>query len=338
MSTWDKSSHYYSGQGVVLLGSRDAAGKPVRLLPVGNVSSLKTTIATTIVEHYEAQSGARGLDLRLRTKITATMSMVLENYNASNLALALNGDNTAVTGTALTGEAIKWWNGSVIPLKRMQVNTVSVKRSATVLTLYVDDVTPYDYKLNAAAGSIQFNDGSVVKTAALTTGGTAPSAITAANPTVITVANTAAVGDDAIFTGFSGADAAIINGLPFQIVAASPTSVSINLNSAGKTLTLGTPLSIFEGQALTVDYTFAGQFLIDALTEAPQDFYVRFEGLNTAENNQPVIIEVFRFSSDPLKELDLISDAVQQFTLDGSVLADSLQPTGSKYFRVTKLV
>lgn len=338
MSTWDKSSHYYSGQGVVLLGSRDAAGKPVKLLPVGNVSSLKTTIATTVVEHYEAQSGNRGLDLRNRTKITATLSMVMENYNAANLALALNGDNTVVPGAALTGEAIKWWNGAVIPLAHISVSSLAVKRGSQALTLYVDAVTPYDYKLNAASGSIQFNDGAILKTDKLTFGGTAPTVITVGATTSVTVANTAVVGDDVIFTGFTGADAALINGIAFQVVTASPTVVTINLNSSSKTITLGTPISIFEGQALTVDYTYTGQFLVDALTEAPQDFYMRFEGLNTAENQQPVVVEVFRFSSDPLKELDLISDVIQQFSLDGSVLADALQTTGSKYFKVTKLV
>lgn len=338
MSTWDKQSHYYSGQGVVLLGSRDANGLPVKLLPVGNVSSLKTTIATTVVEHYEAQSGARGLDLRLTTKVSATLSMVLENYNSVNLATALRGTNTTVNAGSTTTEAGKWWSGAVIPLQNLSVSAYSLKRGATPLVLFTNNSTPWDYKLNAAAGSVQFNDGSLQPMSAITTGGTVPSAITAGNPTVITVANTASVGDYVVFTGFSGADAALVNGIPALITVASSTSVSIAINTAGKTLTVGTPLSCFEGQALVHGYTFAGQFLVDSLVNAATDYYLRFEGLNTAETNQSVVIEVFRFSSDPLKELDLISDTIQQFTLDGSILADALQPTGSKYFTVTKLV
>jgi hypothetical protein len=72
--------------------------------------------------------------------------------------------------------------------------------------------------------------------------------------------------------------------------------------------------------------------LVDALNKPLQEKFVRFEGLNTADSNKPVVIEVFRFSTDPLKELGLISSDIQKFTLDGTILSDSLQ-TGSKYFR-----
>ena len=64
---------------------------------------------------------------------------------------------------------------------------------------------------------------------------------------------------------------------------------------------------------------------------------MRFEGLNTAEENAPVLVEVFNFLTDPLKELSLISDSVQQFVLEGSVLADSTKTTGSKFFKTIKL-
>jgi hypothetical protein len=49
-----------------------------------------------------------------------------------------------------------------------------------------------------------------------------------------------------------------------------------------------------------------------------------------------VVVEVFRFLTDPLKELSLISDTVQQFVLEGSVLADASKTTGSKFFKVLK--
>jgi TolB-like protein len=88
---------------------------------------------------------------------------------------------------------------------------------------------------------------------------------------------------------------------------------------------------------VTVAYQYAKQYTSDSLTTGIQERYMRFEGLNTAEDNQPVIINVFKFSIDPLKELAMISDTFAQFVLEGSVLRDGLQLTGSKYFQVITL-
>ena len=73
------------------------------------------------------------------------------------------------------------------------------------------------------------------------------------------------------------------------------------------------------------------------MTSLSTEKYMRFEGLNTADGGNPVVVEVFRFIVDPLKELALIGDGIGQFVLDGNVLADSLQVTGSKFFKVTLL-
>jgi hypothetical protein len=60
MATWDAVDHYYSGQGVVLLAERDAQGKPTGFVPVGNVSDLKITVSTSVLEHKESHTGQRG--------------------------------------------------------------------------------------------------------------------------------------------------------------------------------------------------------------------------------------------------------------------------------------
>ena len=75
--------------------------------------------------------------------------------------------------------------------------------------------------------------------------------------------------------------------------------------------------------------------MVQAFTSGAAYYFLRFEGLNTADENKAVIVEVFRFSSDPLKELDLISDTLAKFDVEGSVYPDSTK-TGageSKYYR-----
>lgn len=114
------------------------------------------------------------------------------------------------------------------------------------------------------------------------------------------------------------------------------TDYEVNLD-AGSIKFADTISGVVDGDALSIDYTHASQVKVDALTDAAPELYMRFEGLNTAEGNAPVVVEVFKFATDPLKELALISDAIQQFTLEGSVLADSKRTTGSKFFSVRKL-
>lgn len=257
---WETVSSYYSGQGVVLLGDRDVAtGKGSNFVPVGNVSDLKISINTSTLEHKESQSGARGIDLRLTTEVKANLSMTMENFIAANLAIALRGSATTVAGSTVTGEAGKFAKGMVMPLAKIGVSAVTVKKAAATLVAYTVGMADgdWDYKLNAEAGSLMW--------------------------------------------------------------ATTP-------DTAG----------LVDGDNVTIDYTYAAQKTVDALTEAATEKYVRFEGLNTADNNKAVVVEVFRFLTDPLKELSLISDTVQQFSLEGTVLLDALQ-SGSKYFKQTLL-
>jgi hypothetical protein len=251
MSTWDGQNYYYSGQGVCLIGSRDpVTGLPLALLPVGNVSALSIQIATTILEHKNAQDGQRAIDLRLITETKATLSMTMERFDSTNLATTLRGTSAKQTGATVTAEAHKAYLGAVTPLNHMKVSAVTVHKGASVAVLGTD------YLLNTEAGSIQF---------------------------------------------------------------------------------LATSALILDGDAITVDYTYATQYLTDSMTLGLTDMYLRFEGLNTADTNAPVVVEVFKFNTDPLKELALISDTVQQFVLTGDVLLDGTRTSGSKYFNVRQL-
>ena len=338
MSTFDGNNYYYSGQGVVLIGKRDSQGKPAGLLPVGNVSDLKISIETTVLEHKESQTGQRGIDLRLTTEVKATLSATLENYVAENLALALRGNQTTKAAGAVTAEAPKLYWGKVVPLKYVSVSAVVVQRGAQTLTPYVNDSTPYDYKLNEDAGSIMLNDGSVTALSSnATTGGVEPSAITVGSTTTVTVANTAQAGDYVALGGFAGDDAALVNNKAFRILSATTSAVVLDVDTSGKTITAADALAVFDGGTLDIDYSYAGQELIAALTEGSLERYLRFEGINTADENRPVVVEVFKFLMDPTKELSLIGDDINQFVLEGNVLADPLQSEGSKYFKQTLL-
>lgn len=347
MSTWDGGNYYYSGQGVLLIGKRTSLGKPQGLIPVGNVSNLKIAIAQSNLEHKESQSGQRLIDLRLTTETNGSVAAVLESINSVNLKLSLRADRTDKLAGTVSTENIAGYLGAVSPLKYAKVTITNVKRAAQALTAWVNDQTTWDYKVNTDAGSLLFNDGSVIGVDKLTTGGADPTAFAVGNPTTVTVAvpSYVAVGDKFMLTGAAGADAALVNSKAFEILSligpvGAATGITINVDTTGKTITVaGAELTFFDGQPLTCDYTFAGQKIIDALTQPSNasERWLRFEGLNTADGNNPVVIDIFRVQLDAAKELDLISDALQSLTLEGSLLYDSLQATGSKWFKETLL-
>lgn len=335
MSTWDGNNFYYSGQGVVLIGERDANGKPKNLLPVGNVSALSISLETSVLEHKESQTGSRGIDLRLTTETNANLTMTMENFIAENLKIALRGSVTNEVAGSVTGEAVYAAPGYVSPLDKIKVSNVVVKDATdtTTLTAYTNDSTPYDYKVNLDAGSIELNDGSVVGFGGLfTTGTESVTAITATNPAVLTVSASAAeVGDVVILNGVAGMTE--INGVPMKVLAVTSTTVTVDIDASGFTAYTSGGAMYVSSVGVSVDYDYGAQNLVDALTEGATDRYLRFEGLNTADGNNPVVIEVFKFSTDPLQNLALIGDDVQQFELAGNVLADPLQPAGSKFFK-----
>ena len=75
-----------------------------------------------------------------------------------------------------------------------------------------------------------------------------------------------------------------------------------------------------------VDYSY-GAYSAVAMFKAPlPERWVRFEGLNTADGNREVVIDLYRVAINPAKELSMITDDIMKFELSGQVLADTLKP------------
>src|SRR3990172_5341153 len=338
MSTWDGNNFYFSGQGVVLIGERDTVtGKPKGLRSVGNVTDLSINTTVETLEHKESQTGQRSIDLRLTTQTTVEVTATLENFVAENLKLALRGDTTQVDADSVVDEEVKFYAGKVTAVQHIKVSNFDIGVLVPSLTLFVDDDTPYDYKLNTEAGSVLFNDGSVTPVDALPSFGDAITALTVGATTVITVAAVPAfaeVGGKAIPGGITWT-VDPTNGetgeRAYTILAKTLTTVTLDWDTTGGTYGSAGDI-IIDGFPFEADYDFETYNLVDGLTQGSSERYLRFEGLNTADDFKPVIVEVFKFVTDPAAAFALISDEVQQFELTGIALADALQDTGSKFF------
>lgn len=70
-------------------------------------------------------------------------------------------------------------------------------------------------------------------------------------------------------------------------------------------------------------YTYVAEEVIPMFRQAPVERFLRFVGLNTANADKPVIVELYRVVFDPVGNIDLINDEFAQFEIEGSVLYDS---------------
>lgn len=98
---------------------------------------------------------------------------------------------------------------------------------------------------------------------------------------------------------------------------------SIYIMSAAEQAAAGAADVIADADELHVIFNHAAQTRVSAFKGSQKTYSLRFEGLNTAKDNEPVVITIPNFRPDPLKDLSMISDDLQQFTMDGAALADT---------------
>lgn len=244
---------YFSGQGRVYIGARDANGNPQGLTYVGNVPELKLSLSVETLEHKESTSGQRLTDLQLITAKKGEFSCTLEEFVAANLELVLYGTTTSTTSGTVTAETLP--NpvdvGSLYLLKHQNVSSVVVKDSNSNI------LPATQYTVNAKHGSIVIND--------KTTGG------------------------------------------PYT-------------------------------EPFTVDYSYDESRTVAMFTSPLPERWVRFEGLNTADGNREVVIDLYRVAINPAKELSMITDDIMKFELSGQVLADTLKPANGELGQFGRIV
>lgn len=108
----------------------------------------------------------------------------------------------------------------------------------------------------------------------------------------------------------AGTPATLVNNTDYRLESADHGMVEI--------LNLGTyvqPIRAFS-------YSYAQHTRVGFFTQPTPERYLRFEGLNTENNNAPVLIEIYRVSVDPLGELPLISEDMSKMEMTGGALYD----------------
>lgn len=91
-------------------------------------------------------------------------------------------------------------------------------------------------------------------------------------------------------------------------------------------------------QPFKVDYASGAAERVGMFRAPQPEVWVRFDGVNTAAGNAPVIVDIYRVSLQPTQDLSMISDELQQFVLAGRVLADQSKPVDGPLGQFGRLI
>ena len=113
------------------------------------------------------------------------------------------------------------------------------------------------------------------------------------------------------------------------------TDYQINLAMGSITFPSGS--AITDGQSLNANYVSSAYSKISAGTVTPGFMWLRLEGLNTANFNSAVVVDLFKTRLYPVEQTDLLSDRFEQLILHGRLFNDyaqTLNTTDGQLFRI----
>src|SRR5512139_3207145 len=124
---------YFNGQGKVDIASV-SAGVPGAARWIGNAPSFKFTPEETVSEHKESYTGAKAVDLRMRTELKGSIEITFEQIDVENLKIMGSGESVSQTSGSVSAESLP---GSTTPA----VGHVYYLANVDVTSLVITDST-----------------------------------------------------------------------------------------------------------------------------------------------------------------------------------------------------
>ncbi|MFB5082477.1 hypothetical protein [Raoultella sp. C349492] len=93
-------------------------------------------------------------------------------------------------------------------------------------------------------------------------------------------------------------------------------------------------------QPLSVNYTHASSINTSMFTSTPVDLFLRYEGINLAENGAPVVVELYKVQFDPVAALSLINTDTSLPGLEttAAVLLDTERAEDAQFGRYGQVI
>jgi len=151
------TSRYYSGQGRCMMGSRDPdTGKPVGLLPIGNVPAVSIGIEETTETHKESWSGQRGIDRTTVTETVVNVTMTFESLDPTNLALGLKGTVTDQSAGTAVAASVGLYPGKWMEFPHLKLSTLTLVAAGTNPNLA--DLVDADLEVDLDGGMVKLRE------------------------------------------------------------------------------------------------------------------------------------------------------------------------------------
>lgn len=144
----------FSGQGPAFHAERDGSGNPVNFAWFGNAPEATISLSADELTHKESYTGNRTTDARIITELSASISITVDDFKEANFVVASFGAAAAISGGAVTGEAVL----ATVPVVGERYALKATGRVSAV-TLYGNAVAISNTKYTVdASGVIVFSD------------------------------------------------------------------------------------------------------------------------------------------------------------------------------------
>lgn len=131
------------------------------------------------------------------------------------------------------------------------------------------------------------------------------------------------------------------------VLGSAPATVYVN--GTDYTVNLSTGMIYFpptstiaDGASLRASYASGAVERVSGFTgNQNPTYWLRFDGLNQAEDNKPVIIDIYNFRPKPVGSMELINEDFSKLDIDGMALYEDRMPdntTDGRFFRIRQTV
>lgn len=278
-----------------------AEGVAEALAPIGNVSELVTAVEEDAKKLTDYTKGGGGTYASARRITSVKITAKLHDLNRKNLARALFGDSSIIDAGVVATEAHTAYQGGLIRLTNIKPTAVTITSTAPAWV---------DMTVTALGAQILEGTHLYQATVAGTTG--------SVEPTWPTTGGTVVDG------GVTWQDLGV-----FAAVA----DTDFEVRQEGIYILAG---GIPDGAEVNVAYSHEGYDIVQALTQSGTILEMSFGGVNEADSNAPLVVDLFRVSLGAAKNIGFIGDDFASLDLEGELLIDTSK-TGTGISRYMKI-
>lgn len=279
------------------------------LIELGNCSGLSFSITEDVVEQKDFTQPGGGTYNEVRRISAVEMQITQAELRPENLARAVYGASSEVSGGAVTNENLTIYPGAFTPFAKLPALTptpvitpdgaaapAAQTTEAYDLNDYVQPVAPNGYYYKA--------------TTAGTSGGAAPTWPTTVGATVT--------------------DGTVVWTCAGKIAPVADTDYEIR--PGGIFVYEGATIA---GEVWEADYTAVDADVVQALVNSGKEYRIIFDGLNEARSGKRTRVEAYRVKIGAAQQIGLISEEYAVLEVTGKLLKDTTKVGAgvSQYFK-----